>query len=736
MLSPQLYTDCKASWSRVVGSDAHTPNEIGRRFTWIKMGTPTIEGLKLALLDNALSVKRFDSVPDETDPNTHADFIIQSIEIDKSKYCGNGHPKNMSFSPWLNCLIGGRGSGKSTIVEFLRLALRRDREIRELFINQESQENERPELVKTMKDFFRVPTGRMDKGVLEPDTKITVDYRLYGDEFRLTWLQKPEGSVPAIQKWDGREYVKSSGEDIARRFPVRIYSQKQMYQMAQNPRALLKIIDESDQFDYRGWKNKQDQIAAEFRLLRAQERELQVEVVEEENLRGELEDIRSKLALFEKGENAALLREYQVRRSQTKEVEAYQASLAENYQSLSNIVLEAITPDFTLFGDSEADTEIKSLIKQYTEQTKTLDERLSAIRAECSRVSTQFAQDIKKTTWQMVILKTLQEYHNLIEELRKNGVENPDAYGLYVQKKQSLESRLSAIKERKKRIEELEIQAKEQLVKLGAHRKELSEKRRAFLAEVLQGNKIVHITLRERGDADGLEPEFRRIIGKEDETFKSDILDRVKEKESGILAQLFLNYSDKALQATKETLRNLKKTGTGSRYTAKFIRYVQDRVSPSMMDELDLWIPEDSVDVEYCRDHEKNTWEPISQGSAGQKTAAVLAFILSHGSTPIILDQPEDDLDNHLINELVVEQIREKKPKRQIIVVTHNPNIVVNGDAELVHVMEFSGGQIRAKISGNLQEKEIRREICQVMEGGAKAFEQRYQRIYIEGANV
>ncbi|MFZ3109286.1 MAG: hypothetical protein WA234_01165, partial [Rectinemataceae bacterium] len=180
----------------------------------------------------------------------------------------------------------------------------------------------------------------------------------------------------------------------------------------------------------------------------------------------------------------------------------------------------------------------------------------------------------------------------------------------------------------------------------------------------------------------------------------------------------------------------LRKDGMSSKYFWKFIKYLKEKVTPEMLDELDLWIPEDSVEVEYCRDLDKNIWDPISQGSAGQKTAAVLAFILSHGTNPIILDQPEDDLDNHLINDLVVEQIREKKPYRQIIIVTHNPNIVVNGDAELIHVMEFSGGQIRAKRSGSLQEKEIRREICQVMEGGAKAFEQRYRRIYIEGEHV
>lgn len=87
-----------------------------------------------------------------------------------------------------------------------------------------------------------------------------------------------------------------------------------------------------------------------------------MEVGEEENLKGELEDIQSKLALFEKGENATLLKAYQIRRSQMKEVEAYQTSLAENLQSLSDIVLETITPDFALFSDSEEDIEIKALL--------------------------------------------------------------------------------------------------------------------------------------------------------------------------------------------------------------------------------------------------------------------------------------------------------------------------------------------------------------------------------------
>lgn len=114
----------------------------------------------------------------------------------------------------------------------------------------------------------------------------------------------------------------------------------------------------------------------------------------------------------------------------------------------------------------------------------------------------------------------------------------------------------------------------------------------------------------------------------------------------------------------------------------------------------------------------------------------MLAFLLVHGEEPLVLDQPEDDLDNHLIYELVVQQIRGRKQTRQLIVVTHNPNIVVNGDAELVHVMDFRQGQCRVVQAGALQEIKIRDEVCRVMEGGREAFERRYRRIGGEAPDV
>ena len=106
-----------------------------------------------------------------------------------------------------------------------------------------------------------------------------------------------------------------------------------------------------------------------------------------------------------------------------------------------------------------------------------------------------------------------------------------------------------------------------------------------------------------------------------------------------------------------------------------------------------------------------------------------MAFLLQYGKEPIILDQPEDDLDNQLIFNLIVKQIKENKKRRQIIIVTHNPNIVVNGDAEMINVVDFKEEQCKTVASGCLQEKNIRDKICQIMEGGKIAFKQRFKRI-------
>ena len=242
------------------------------------------------------------------------------------------------------------------------------------------------------------------------------------------------------------------------------------------------------------------------------------------------------------------------------------------------------------------------------------------------------------------------------------------------------------------------------------------------------------------------ERSLRQTLGASDNRFEADILATEEDSTSGVVSDLSNDLPEDTEDRLEEFKRRWKRlrerwvaacNGEGD-FGGHFNNFLQRNSAnkPEFLDRLLTWFPEDALRVEHSRSGRGSDFAPIGQASSGQRAAAMLAFLLAHGDEPLVLDQPEDDLDNRLIYDLVVRQIRLNKLKRQIIVVTHNPNIVVNGDAEMVHVLDFKTGQCRVVESGSLQNIGIRKEICNVMEGGREAFEQRYRRIAPSVSNV
>jgi hypothetical protein len=123
----------------------------------------------------------------------------------------------------------------------------------------------------------------------------------------------------------------------------------------------------------------------------------------------------------------------------------------------------------------------------------------------------------------------------------------------------------------------------------------------------------------------------------------------------------------------------------------------------------------------------------LNKISVGQKGTVYLKMMLATEafSKPIIFDQPEDDLDNEFIMQNLIGLFKELKQYRQVIIVTHNANLVVNADAEQVIVASNIDGKLNYS-SGSLEDNEINSKICQILEGGEIAFEKRrrkYQQI-------
>ena len=731
---PGAYAVNRTQWAKVLGSDCHHPagagavRAPGERYTWVKMGSPSLEGLRLALLDRApLSILRSDE--EEDDPNRHARLFIEAVELSDGQYAGRGTPLRAGFSPWLSAIIGGRGSGKSTLVEMMRLGLRR--------------ETDQPEAIgEELKHFQEVPRSRGERGALTEQTEIVVTLTKEDERFRVRWRR--DGDVEnAIEQRVNDAWLPSPGE-VAGRFPVRILSQKQVFSMAGNPGSLLRLIDESPEVAKREWDARYKELSTRFLSLRSQARALAARLGDRQRVEGELADVKRQLAVFEEGGHRDLLVQYRRLVRQRRAMDERSAELAgaiEAVRSVSERIGPSDLPEADFAVGTPAEGEAVALLRDAASRQRELRSGIRRLADAASEGLTEWERSLETSAWASLERETRESYEALVERLRREGVSDPSGYGVLVHERQQLEGRLAdlaAVEEDRKRTT---TDARCTLEEVERLRSELSERRARFLADVLDDNEFVRIEVLPYGETPReAEAAFRKAIDRQDGRLADDVLGEDRRK--GVLAELYSDLPEDTAErrealtarvaAIKQEFLAIRTTGQEGQRSGWMRNHVRE-LPPEQIDRLELWWPEDELRVEYRRAGERD-FTPIAQGSPGQKSAAMLAFLLSHGEEPVILDQPEDDLDNRLVSDLVVAQLRKGKRARQVIVATHNPNIVVNGDAEMIISMAHGGGQchVLEEGSGCLQENGVRREICDVMEGGQEAFESRYRRLHEE----
>lgn len=151
------------------------------------------------------------------------------------------------------------------------------------------------------------------------------------------------------------------------------------------------------------------------------------------------------------------------------------------------------------------------------------------------------------------------------------------------------------------------------------------------------------------------------------------------------------------------------------------------------LEDLYNWLYGDYYDVNYYIEYKGKPLETLSPGQKGLVLMKVF-LKLDNSSKPLLIDQPEDNLDNKSVFKDLVNDFREIKKKRQIIIATHNPNLVVNTDSEQVIIAKFedsddqSGRPKIVYISGSLENNKIRNQVCEILEGGDTAFSKREKR--------
>ena len=165
--------------------------------------------------------------------------------------------------------------------------------------------------------------------------------------------------------------------------------------------------------------------------------------------------------------------------------------------------------------------------------------------------------------------------------------------------------------------------------------------------------------------------------------------------------------------------------GAGSELTGHFYRALERR-ERIRLDEIERFLPEDTVAARVRSSD--GTFKPITTGSVGQRSTAILSLLLSAGDQPLLIDQPEDDLDNSYVYDVIVSLLRRRKFYRQIVIATHNANIPVNGDAELIVALGMENQLGTTICVGSIDRKNVKDRVSVIMEGSAEAFRLRRDR--------
>ena len=686
------------------GSSKHGLWGIGKEYSLIKMGNnPTLESLRQAFLFSDVRIKNcFD---EDINKELLPEIWIKKISINDIELLDDSILE-VEFNPYLTTIIGGRGSGKSTIIRLLT-GVFSDNRIKDF-----------SEIYEEFKKFYSI--NNKGQGVLTNETKIIVELIKNNIEYRIIATDfKGNGECKKkIEKYnkDINEYEIIEDIEVEDLFSLDIYNQKQIYSLSKNPNVLREKIDALiDSMEDK--KNQLQQYSTDYKRQYARIKDIEFKINTKKKKEIELNEIREKIDVYKSTGINELLRQYERFNKEHSIINSYaqkintkidNLKLAYQIFSLEGINLEKINDKYK----EDIQGIVQESVKQFSEQKECINKAI----IEMEQLMETYINNIKKSKWYIEYEEINREYHNSLQVLQSKGIDTKRIDELF-SKQESKQKELDEISD----LEQVKSQEEKSLEKIKSEYMDLRDtifKLRKEKIENLLFDSNIKIFLKKYRDFNNFISKFREIIQKP-EKYDSDI-ERIKEYCSDGKSEVKIKLLVEKIMKVK--YKNL----DDDMFSRRFINVIK-ALNDEQIAMLNLLIPEDDIEVWYKPNGASNL-KKLVNASAGQKTSTMLAFILSDGTNPLILDQPEDDLDNHLITELVVERLKKCKEHRQIIVVTHNANIPVNGDAELIIAMNSESKGIEIYNKGTLEEENVKKEICDVMEGGERAFKMRANR--------
>lgn len=680
---------------------------IGKHATWIKLASPSAESLRQAMLAPDSRIRYEEPVLPEA--------VIAEVSVTGSKYLADGV---YSFNQQMNSIIGGRGAGKSTLLEYVRFSLGCSAI--------DDDDTSQTTATQRLKEIL--------EGTLDPEIgEVSLQVLLNGARIKLTRSVAKQDVISV--ETEGCTNL-SSVADVRKLVPTQQYRQGELSDLARGD--------------------------AEGRLLA-------LVTAPASHLLSEIESKlkRNGQALSEALSKAVRLSSAQHAHSHAQTQQKLIESQTENLQKQLSVDGKSPTPAITAHEKFVAQREGLARARRVLERSKeTLSNTLSELISEIDGAASGqpvFPEHVKlKNTFealkkaglpdgplQVIAVKACAWFDSELENISETEAEwapvNEAHEKEYAEQKELLAGKQSVLEsieglreklaEAGRQLATAEVEVAE-LRNADSNLTKLREERVALqsqLSSVVE-NQIATIEEASSNLAKGYlakDPNYKEI---EEGLYHAFDLPHLRNSRIDHILQnvqdavhkpaKWKEIQDESLQLLKwkEGAPDEKGDAPATPILAEalgpdFLERLKEAISTERVSVLLRAILRPRVEVFHIREGQPIEFRKASQG---EQAATLLNILMNQSHGPLIIDQPEEDLDNRIINE-IIKTIRTTKDRRQLILATHNANIAVNGDSE--NVIELVLGE--QKSGGAIDEQDVRTAVTDTMEGGKDAFELR-----------
>lgn len=649
----------------------------------IKMSKPSIEGLRQAFLD-AESRIRLNS--DASTPE-HAELV--SIEWRGGFLDGVVMPLHAN----LNVAIGGRGAGKSTLVESIRYALD----------------------LTPVGDAARQTHEGIVRHVLRHGTKIVLRLRARHPTTSDYLIERTVPNPPIVRESSGELSTLTPSEVVPN---IEVYGQHEISEIAASRDKRVYLLD---RFAPREPSSSEHRTTLRRALARTRQSIVGIEddLSEIDAQLGSLTGLEEALDRYKKVKLDDKLKERTLFVREERILQAIEERFKPFRECLE--VLQSEIPIDRAFLSSESLSGLPSnaLLAEANQPLQQLDKQLDRVARQLRKAleAAEATVEDLRGAWRTRREDVQEKYEAILRDLGKTAVVAEE----YIEIQRQLE-RLAPLKDKRKAAE---LERKEQV----ARRRSLCVEWEDLKArEVRRLNEAADFVNRELSDRVRV-----NVVTAADRTPLTELLRR---NVSGRLAEALRRLEDVA-DLSLPTFVDVCRQGEDMLAEQYDMPRAQARLLSRISSDLQMRIEELelgarlTVELNTARSGATPSWQDLDGLSKGQKATAILMLVMLEPEAPLIIDQPEDDLDNRFITERVVPMIRDAKRRRQFVMATHNANIPVLGDAELIVGLTPSGeagdgtAAVTPKHIGSIDEPSVRELVEEVLEGGRHAFETR-----------